>query len=660
MTEKLKQEVNPLSAVVQQVAKICPAAVQNGKIDFERLRTEWSADLNEPDMESYNFTWVGKNAAIAEANKKIRKTLRPVKADSKNWENTQNLYIEGDNLDVLKLLQESYLGKVKMIYIDPPYNTGNDFVYCDDFTLGCEEYIEKKGQCDIETNERLFRNTETNGRFHSDWCSMIYPRLKIARDLLSDDGVIFISIDDNEQANLKKICDEVFGESNFIGFIVWAKGNAQNDADNIQKNHEYIICYSKKIANISEKKFIDKKVFKDENGWFYEGSGLTTGGAGGTLKNRPNLGYSIYFNPTTKDKIAVCDYDIQKVKASDSVEELYEDDINLIQRGYNVVIRAPKKISGLGCWTWALEKFNTEKDRILIKQTSRGYSVCKKEYVNESMVRRLSDGSFVVSIKQETPIRSIVNNISSANGTLEVSEIFNNKYFDHPKPIALISFLIKSISNDAIILDFFSGSATTAHAVMQLNAEDGGNRKFIMVQLPEATDEKSEAYKAGYKNICEIGKERIRRAGDKIMSEHPDAKIDTGFRVFRLDDTNMKDVYYKPVDTAQDSLLDMVDNIKPDRTDMDLLFGAMLERGLTLDMPVEEVQSNGITYYVVNNGNLIACFAENIPESVIREIANRRPYLALFRDSSFAESKDKINLTEIFKNVDSNIKVCVL
>lgn len=624
MTEKLKQEVNPLSAVVQQVAQICPAAVQNGKIDFERLRTEWSADFNEPDMESYNFTWVGKNAAIAEANKKIRKTLRPVKDDSKDWENTQNLYIEGDNLEVLKLLQESYLGKVKMIYIDPPYNTGNDFVYCDDFTLGCEEYIEKKGQCDIETNERLFRNTETNGRFHSDWCSMIYPRLKIARDLLSDDGVIFISIDDHEVANLRKICDEVFGESNFVENFVWESiFRPSNMSKLVRKNAEYVLCYAKRIEQINE--LIER--MQDPQG---EAS-LTQN----NNKERELVFPANYVLASIPDGVYKPDQ-IGDVKVLDNV---------VVKNG-----RITNSFRLVGKFKWSQEYLNNE--------------------INSGVELRIKTLAFIPYYKkiyQQTSLRptkllptDLIGDVLSANA--EMSKLFETKYFDYPKPVSLIRFLINLIPDikDALIFDFFAGSATTAHAVMQLNAEDGGNRKFIMVQLPEATDEKSEAFKAGYKNICEIGMERIRRAGDKIMSEHPDAKIDTGFRVFRLDDTNMKDVYYKPVDTAQDSLLDMVDNIKPDRTDMDLLFGAMLERGLTLDMPVEEVLSNGITYYVVNNGNLIACFAENIPESVIHEIANRRPLQALFRDSSFAESKDKINLTEIFKNVDSNIKVCVL
>ena len=653
MTEKLKQEVNPLSEVVQQVAQICPAAVQDGKIDFERLRTEWSADLNEPDMESYNFTWVGKNAAIAEANKKIRKTLRPVKADSKNWENTQNLYIEGDNLDVLKLLQESYLGKVKMIYIDPPYNTGKDFIYCDDFTLGCEEYIEKKGQCDIETNERLFRNTETNGRFHSDWCSMMYPRLKIARDLLSDDGVIFISIDENEVANLQKLCDEIYGEENHIEtFHVQVRyaNKSLTEKDDFSRLMEYVFIYTK-----NRHKFVPKKETID-----YDVTKFNL-----DIKELKNPDKTIEIAGKKVEVFLADSFTISTVTDKETLSYQFFKETwvtGSIYSGtghgkiYQQVVEPRVGADGYG----ALYKiYGLGEDGLGYrymtgpKQKNANYG---KMY-NKIPLDKLA-GLKAGTYKKPVPIINLYNySADFGNIRNEGGIAFNSG----KKPVKMLKNLLNiADTKNAIVIDFFSGSASMAHAVMQLNAEDGGNRKFIMVQLPEATDEKSEAYKAGYKNICEIGKERIRRAGDKIMSEHPDAKIDTGFRVFRLDDTNMKDVYYKPVDTAQDSLLDMVDNIKPDRTDMDLLFGAMLERGLMLDMPVEEVQSNGITYYVVNNGDLIACFAENIPESVIHEIANRRPLQALFRDSSFAESKDKINLTEIFKNVDSNIKVCVL
>lgn len=653
MTEKLKQEVNPLSAVVQQVAQICPAAVQNGKIDFERLRTEWSADLIEPDVESYNFTWVGKNAAIAEANKKIRKTLRPVKADSKDWENTQNLYIEGDNLDVLKLLQESYLGKVKMIYIDPPYNTGKDFIYCDDFTLGCEEYIEKKGQCDIETNERLFRNTETNGRFHSDWCSMMYPRLKIARDLLSDDGVIFISIDENEVANLQKLCDEIYGEENHIETFhvqVRYENKSLTEKDDFSRLMEYVFIYTK-----NRHKFVPKKETID-----YDVTKFNL-----DIKELKNPDKTIEIAGKKVEVFLADSFTISTVTDKETLSYQFFKETwvtGSIYSGtghgkiYQQVVEPRVGADGYG----ALYKiYGLGEDGLGYrymtgpKQKNANYG---KMY-NKIPLDKLA-GLKAGTYKKPVPIINLYNySADFGNIRNEGGIAFNSG----KKPVKMLKNLLTiADTKNAIVIDFFSGSASMAHAVMQLNAEDGGNRKFIMVQLPEATDEKSEAYKAGYKNICEIGKERIRRAGDKIMSEHPDAKIDTGFRVFRLDDTNMKDVYYKPVDTAQDSLLDMVDNIKPDRTDMDLLFGAMLERGLMLDMPVEEVQSNGITYYVVNNGDLIACFAENIPESVIHEIANRRPLQALFRDSSFAESKDKINLTEIFKNVDSNIKVCVL
>ena len=653
--DKLKMETRPMDSILGKVAQICPAAVIGDKIDFERLKLELSPELIE-DAESYNFTWVGKKDAIMGASTPIRKTLRPCKEESKNWDTTKNLYIEGDNLDVLKLLQESYLGKVKMIYIDPPYNTGNDFVYCDDFADSCEEYMEKKGQCDVETNERLFKNDESNGRFHSNWCTMIYPRLKIARDLLADDGVIFISIDDNEIVNLRKICDEVFNEKLFVGEVVWLKGNAQNDAESIQKNHEYILCYMKKSAKLFNRKQVEKQIYKDSNGYFYEGAGITTGGLGGTLNSRPNLGYSIYYNPITDDKIAVADYDIDKAKFGNDIDEIYTDNVELLNKGYSI-IRAPQKGEKLGCWTWSLDKFNSEKQNILIKQTSKGFSVCKKEYI-----QNITNDSEKATITTVTPIKSFIDNVSSAQGTIEVTELFGKKIFTYPKPMNLIKYIINCVSDskDSIIMDFFSGSATTAHAVMQLNAEDGGNRRFIMVQLPELTDEKSEAFKAGYKNICEIGKERIRRAGDKIVAETGKSDLDIGFKVLKLDETNMKDIYYTPMDTTQAGLLNCVDNIKSDRSELDLLYGVMIDLGLQLDLDVSEIKSGNTIYYNVDDGSLVACFAQNIPDSIIKEIAELKPLKVVFRDSSFADAPSKINVTEIFKTISPNTKITVL
>lgn len=605
-------EARPMDGILKKVAEICPAAVQGDKIDFERLKEELDPALIDKN-ESYNFTWVGKRDAIMGAASPIRKTLRPCKDESKNWDTTKNLYIEGDNLDVLKLLQESYLGKVKMIYIDPPYNTGNDFVYCDDFADNCKEYLEKKGQCDLETNERLFKNDESNGRYHSNWCSMIYPRLKVARDLLSDDGVIFISIDDNEVANLKKICDEVFGEDNFISQIIWERSfSPVNLKKHFSENHEYILCYSK-----------NKEV---------------------TICNglpRTSEADERYFNPDNDPRGAWTSGDF-------SVGPAVENNIYPITTPSGNVCLPPNGRS----WRVSQEKF--------------------KELLLDNRVWFGDDGSgvprqkrFLSDVKQSiTPVTiwkyTEVGHTQEA--TKNLKDLFEGTHiFDYSKTINLIKRCCQLYSNkDSIVLDFFSGSATTAHAVMQLNAEDGGNRRFIMVQLPEKTDEKSEAFKAGYKNICEIGKERIRRAGDKIVQETGKSDLDIGFKVLKLDDTNMKDVYYTPAQTTQAGLLDNVDNIKADRTPLDLLYGVMLDLGLTLDLDIQEVKSGNVIYFNVDKGSLIACFETNIPDSVIKEIANAKPLQVVFRDSCFADAPSKINVTEIFKTISPATKITVL
>lgn len=650
MTEKLKMEQNPLSVTVEKIKEICPAAVTSeGKIDFEELKTALSDDVAADAIEKYEFTWVGKNAARVEANRPIRKTLRPVVADSKNWDTTKNLYIEGDNLDALKLLQESYLGKVKMIYIDPPYNTGNDFVYCDEFAAGCEEYLDKKGQCDSDGN-RLFKNTETNGRFHSDWCSMIYSRLKIARDLLSDDGVIFISIDDHEQANLKKICDEVFGEDNFVTTIHVQLSTTQGmkvkaaQEGNIVKNAEYILCYSKNghknVAAVQP--LYDLRPEYDEH-------------------------YSLFLKPdgTIVPLSELYDYRFPKDCSNKKPLKLAEaykksDEFADIVRSHLADIVCSDKVTGFdisvgleqGRWkqvernekTYILTLDKNEKIRQLLRlKDSWGKT---DGFYGQEGLRKIRgdwwDGFYID-----------MGNVSKEGGV----EFKNGK-----KPVRLIKQLVKmSCDKDALVIDFFSGSATTAHAVMQLNAEDGGNRRFIMVQLPEECDTDSEAFKAGYKNICEIGKERIRRAGEKIKAEHLDKDLDIGFRVLRIDSTNMKDVYYKPSDMTQETLLDSIDNIKNDRTDLDLLFGVMVDCGLSLDMPIETKTCDGKKYYVVNGGDyLVACFEPEISEKLVYEIANLKPTIAVFRDSSFADAKDKVNVTEIFKNItgrDDCVKV---
>ena len=571
-------------------------------INFELLKQMLSPDVVDGD-EAYEFTWVGKKAAIVEANKPIRKTLRPCVAESKDWDNTENLYIEGDNLEVLKLLQESYLGKVKMIYIDPPYNTGNDFIYADDFKMESEEWKVESGEWS-EEGDRLFKNTDTNGRFHSDWCSMIYSRLMLARNLLTDDGVIFISIDDNEVDNLRKICSEVFGATNFIAtYLKQSKVGGGSDSKFVVKEHEYCLVYAKNI-NLTAEMFIEHneeylKRYKeiDEKGRFF---------------------WDTFARPGLKNPIH---YDI------------IAPDGTVLNYG----------------WIHGKERFEQEqKEGIvrIVKKKDGSWSVQFKQYLN---------------LSGKKPRSMTMDFGGSIEGKNEVGSLFESeKTFSYPKSTKFIKTLLSTIDcKDSLILDFFSGSATTAHAVMQLNAEDGGHRKYIMVQLPEKCDEKSEAYKAGYKNICEIGKERIRRAGEKILKEQlannnstlnsPNPKLDIGFRVLKLDSTNMKDVYYAPCDYDQDFLHQLESNIKDDRTDLDLLFGCLIEWGLPLSLPYKSEQIDGCTVHTYNDGDLIACFDANVPESVVKEIAQRRPLRAVFRDSGFASSPEKINMFEIFK-----------
>lgn len=609
---------------IEKLAEIFPNCIteardENGKlkkaVNFEMLQQILSTEFPpEGSPERYEFTWVGKRTAIAEANKLIRKTLRPCKDESKNWDTTENLYIEGDNLEVLKLLQESYLGKVKMIYIDPPYNTGNDFIYRDDFKQTQQEYDEQAGLFDEDEN-RLFKNTETNGRFHSDWCSMMYSRLMLAKNFLSDDGVIFISIDDNEQENLKKICDEVFGESNFLAQIIWERAYSPiNLMKHFSTSHDYILCYAKEL-NMAECNGIPRGIEAD---------------------NR-------YSNP---------DNDPRGVwKPSDlSVGPAIEENVYTIE---------------------------TPSGRLVEPPAGRSWSLSRKSFRERLQDNRIwfgPDGNSVPSMKRFlaelrktgiTPMTiwkySDVDHSQAA--TQKLAQIFDGKkFFDYPKPVKLIQRCVSLYTNNNdIILDFFSGSATTAHAVMQLNAEDGGHRKFIMVQLPEVCDEKSEAYKAGYKNICEIGKERIRRAGEKIKADNPltTQDLDIGFRVFKVDSSNMNDVYYSAGEYSQDMLVNLEDNIKPDRTDLDLLFGCLLDWGLPISLPYTSEQIENCTVHTYNDGDLVACFDENIPESVIKEIAKRKPLRAVFRDAGFGSSPEKINVTEIFKMLapDTDVKV---
>ena len=597
-------------------------------INFELLKQMLSPDVVDGD-EAYEFTWVGKKAAIVEANKPIRKTLRPCMAESKDWDSTENLYIEGDNLEVLKLLQESYLGKVKMIYIDPPYNTGNDFIYADDFKMESEEWKVESGEWS-EEGDRLFKNTDTNGRFHSDWCSMIYSRLLLARNLLTDDGVIFISIDDNEVDNLRKICDELFGNTNFIAFLTVIVKTEGRRYGGFAKTHEQVIVYGKNVEQVklNEIEVEGKKFqFSDENGGFNVQDLRNQNARAFNSTNRPNLRYPFYVDTEDKDNNGFCKVYLKK---KEGLTEVYPITVN----GFDSV------------WRW-------------------GKKEKASEHLSELAARIGTDGIIRIYQKMrkltEEPKTVLINKeYISIKGTREIQNILGIGIFDFPKPLNLIK-LFESIatSENSIILDFFSGSATTAHAVMQLNAEDGGHRKFIMVQLPEKCDEASEAYKAGYKNICEIGKERIRRAGEKILKEQlannnstlnsPNSKLDIGFRVLKLDSTNMKDVYYAPDDYDQGMLAGLESNIKEDRSDLDLLFGCLLDWGLPLSLPYTSEQIEGCTVHTYNDGDLIACFDANVPESVVKKIAQRKPLRAVFRDSGFASSPEKINVFEIFK-----------
>ena len=604
-------------------------------VNFELLKQMLSPDVVDGD-EAYEFTWVGKKAAIVEANKPIRKTLRPCVAESKDWDNTENLYIEGDNLEVLKLLQESYLGKIKMIYIDPPYNTGNDFIYADDFMRSQEEENVQMGMYDEDEN-RLFKNTDTNGRFHSDWCSMIYSRLMLARALLKDDGAICISIDGGELTSLKEMCDEVFGTSNYRNTILTRRRikslNSQfadNGLYSLNVGFEYVLVYAKSPAFLMKAIRMKKENAPAKGRWDVFWSNA----------DRPTMRYDILgFTPETgqwrnsedRAKIAVANY--QKY------QQEYEGKISLEEYAEKTGI--------------------TDFIRRIPNGTGKNGGVQHWVAPSDTMLR-------------------------TSNWTdIEVSQIGKeiDLPFDNPKSKQLMMELVKLCDCAAsdLILDFFSGSATTAHAVMQLNAEDGGHRKFIMVQLPEKCDEASEAYKAGYKNICEIGKERIRRAGEKLRidlggdaainlfaaTDNPDLEdklckkfdekmdrvknLDIGFRVLKLDDTNMKDVYYAPDDYDQGMLAGLESNIKDDRTDLDLLFGCLIDWGLPLSLPYKSEKIDGCTVHTYNDGDLIACFDTNIPESVVKEIAQRKPLRAVFRDSGFASSPEKINVFEIFK-----------
>lgn len=626
--DKLKFETPDMVAGnIEKIGALFPAAItemrgEDGQIkkgiNFEVLKQLLSRDVVDGD-ECYEFTWVGKKAAMAEAARPITKTLRPVKEDSRDWDTTQNLYIEGDNLEVLKILQESYLGKVKMIYIDPPYNTGHDFIYRDKFQHSQQEENEQMGMYDEDENQ-MFENTESNGRFHSDWCSMIYMRLLLARNLLCDKGFLFISIDENEFQNLKKICLEIFGYSSFLGTFIWRKKNGGGQAkDAFVIEHEYILVITKgdssQWKDKTEYRSISEYTKEDARGRF-KTTKLAKWGNTARREDRPSMYYPI--------------------KAPD---------------GSNVFPIAPD--GGDGRWRVGAPRMQQLESEELIyweSKNSQWIPYEKEYYSNQEKV-----------IKERSILYSLAN---TGDGSNILTEIFGKKdTFENPKPVELINLFLECASDrNDIVLDFFSGSATTAHAVMQLNAEDGGHRKFIMVQLPEPCDEKSEAFKAGYKNICEIGKERIRRAGDKIKADNPlgTQDLDTGFRVFRVDSSNMKDVYYQPEELDQQSMFDLVSNIKDDRTDLDLLYACLLDWGVEIHLPHTSTDLDGCTIHNVDNGALMACFSPNVPRSVVEYMAKQQPLRAVFRDSAFASDDAKINVTEIFKNLSPDTKVKVI
>ena len=614
--DKLRmQSSNGVEDNIMKIAQLFPDCVtetvdeRSGQpkhlIDFEKLKQNLSDSVMSERAERYQFTWPDKSKAILLANSPVNATLRPCREDSVDFDNTQNLYIEGDNLDVLKCLKETYLHKVKMIYIDPPYNTGNDFVYEDDFAQSSEEYLANSGQFDEQGN-RMFTNAESNGRFHTDWLNMIYPRLKVARDLLTYDGVIFISIDDNEVENLRKVCDEVFGESNCIAQLIWEKKyTIANDAKYFSDVHDYILCYSKK-----------KEFFHI-----------------GKLPRTAQMN-AAYKNPDNHPKGPWKATPLHARSGSDS-------NANFSYTFKNGVVFTPP----------------TGRFSAYSKETLKAMDDNNEIWFGKDGKSIPSRKTFLCDLKNDGVVPRTIISYSEGGHNHEADEemkkLMEKKVFTSPKPTKLLHLLLTlgNINKEAIILDFFSGSATTAHAVMQLNSEDGGNRKFIMVQLPEKTDEKSEAFKAGYKNICEIGKERILRAGKKIKEESPltTQDLDTGFRVLKLDSTNMQDIYYSPKDISQADLFSQVDNVKPDRTGEDLLFQVMLELGATLDSKIETTTVAGKTIYNVAEGYLVACFDPDVTDDVVKSIAQMQPAYAVLRDTSMKDDSTATNFEQIFK-----------
>ena len=639
------QSHDVIGSNTSKIAQLFPHCVterlgKDGKpelaIDFEKLQAELSDEIIGDSEERYQFTWPDKRNAVRLANTPITMTLRPCREGSVDFDNTQNLYIEGDNLDVLKVLRETYLGKVKMIYIDPPYNTGNDFVYNDDFSQGKEEFEQASGLFDEEGNQTIDpmqRNTESNGRFHTDWLNMIYPRLKVARDLLADDGVVFISIDDNEFDNLWKICDEIFGSKNFVANIVWQKKTGASDAINIATITENVLVYAK---NSNLLRLTQNEDAHDSNRYKYKDEFYAERGA-------------YYYDSLDRGTLGYHESLDYPVAAPDGTAVYPNGRSAMLNDGWR--------------WKWGKEKLSWGVKNGFIevrenKSKENGWGVY---YQREEKVD--NDGNV---IKRTSPYKNLILDVLNTHASAEAKEIFGRTdYFSNPKPTRLIKHIVNLATNsDSIILDFFSGSATTAHAVMKLNAEDGGNRKFIMVQLPEKIDEKSEAYKAGYKNICEIGKECIRRAGKKIKEEAglQTQNLDTGFRVLKLDSSNMEDVYYTPQEFELQSLF--MENVKADRTSEDLLFQVMLDLGVELSVKIENEKlkvkdGRTITVHNVDEGYLMACFDRDIDEATITEIAKRQPVYFVMRDASAASDNVIDNFEQIFKHYspDTNCRI---
>ena len=690
--DKMKFETPDMAQMnVEKIAALFPNCVTESKakdgklkkaVNFDALKQMLGESVAEGD-ESYEFTWVGKRDAMVEAAKPIRKTLRPCVEESKNFDTTENLYIEGDNLEALKLLQEGYLGKVKMIYIDPPYNTGNDFIYKDDFRMDSAKYAEESGAVDDEGN-RMVQNSDSNGRFHSDWCSMIYSRLLLARNLLTDDGVIFISIDDNEQANLKKICDEVFGGDCFVGDIAWQRTYApRNDSKGIVREIEHILSYSRQqdwmpnaLPRTGEMDAKYKSPDNDKSLWKSSdafGPGADSHQGMVYAIQHPITGEFLY--PTngrhwtlSQDQMLEImqgwgKYELRDLNDADQRAQvcgIAKQDVKSGVKGIALCESLEKAKE------YALEVYNRGQwPKFYFTKNGLG-GIARKIYLDD------------VGGKLPTNFWSFEDAGHTDEAKKEILALFDGKApFDTPKPTRLLDRILTiATDKDSVILDFFSGSATTAHSVFKKNAEDGGNRKFILVQVPEETKSPT------YKTICEIGKERIRRAGDKILAEQQAKEksgadktdlfdsasdkpttakpLDIGFRVLKIDDSNMKDVYYSAGEISQQDLIEQISNVKDGRTDLDLLFGCLVDWGVSLSLPIKNETIENVQVYNVNDGDLVACFANDIPEAAISQIAAAKPLRAVFRDSSFKSDSAKINVTEIFKTISPNTTVKVV